>query len=233
VKEKPFRCHCGASYTLRHSLLRHQARFKDCHRGEGAQEGNEATEETHPHPRPVWGRPKKSHRTQEEEEEEGDDGDEQEEGATEGKSEDGGEEGKGAEEGVKRRPLEERGDGGRRAVRGAAPLRRIRRAAGGGEVGWPEASPSDGAQDVVVYVQTLGGEGGAQTEESPAPSVLLASGVSLQGAEHGQEMVEVVMAEGGEQCIVVHGQEMAEGLVILQADGNVCSVAETVEIESG
>ncbi|KAK0155481.1 Zinc finger protein 408 [Merluccius polli] len=219
VKEKAFRCHCGASYTLRHSLLRHQAQYKDCHRREGEQGSNKGTEATHPHSRPVWGRPKKSQRTEEEE-----DGYEQEEG-------DGGEEkGKGAEQ-VKRRPLEEMGGGGQRAARGAGGLMRIRRA-GAGEAGELEVSP-DGAQHTVVYVQTLGGESEARTAQSSAP-VLLASEVPLlQGAGHEQEMVEVVMSEGGEQCIVVHGQQMAGGLVILQGDGGVCSVAQTVEIESG
>ena len=224
MKEKVFRCHCGASYTLRHSLLRHQAQYKDCHCREGEQGSNKGTEATHPHSRPVWGRPKKSQRTEEEE-----DGDEQEEGATVRERGDGGEEkGKGAER-VKRRPLEERGGGGQRAAGGAGGLRRIRRA-GAGEAGELEMS-SDGAQHTVVYVQTLGGDSEARTTQSSGP-VLLASEVPLlQGAGHEQEMVEVVMSEGGEQCIVVHGQQMAGGLVILQ--GGVCSVAQTVEIESG
>uniref|UniRef100_A0A8C5FEF6 C2H2-type domain-containing protein n=1 Tax=Gadus morhua TaxID=8049 RepID=A0A8C5FEF6_GADMO len=243
VKEKAFRCHCGASYTLRHSLLRHQARYKDCHRAEGDQgpaEGSEGAEATHPHPRPVWGRPKKRRRPEEEEEEEedeegemegdGDDGDEQEEGGASERRRGagGGRMGKGSEEGGRRRPLEERGGGGQRAG-----LRRIRQA--GGEAAGLGASPPHGGQHTVVYVQTVGGGGGgidAGDGQSSAP-LLLASEVLLQGAEHEHDMVEVVMSEGGEQCIVVHGQQMAGGLVILQGDGGACSVAQTVEIESG
>ena len=211
MKEKAFRCHCGASYTLRHSLLRHQACYRDCHRAEGPDQGGQGAEATHPHPRPVWGRPKKSRRTEEEEEEEdGDNGDDQEEGgASERKRGDAeGRKGKAAEEKGRRRPLEEQGAGGQRA--GLA----------GGEGG------DVGGQHTVVYVQTVGGQ------QSSAP-LLLASEVLLQGAEHEHEMVEVVMSEGGEQCIVVHGQQVVDGLVILQGDGGACSVAQTVEIESG
>lgn len=38
VLEKPYICHCGASYTVRHSLLRHQAQ----HRAEGGAQGEES-----------------------------------------------------------------------------------------------------------------------------------------------------------------------------------------------
>ncbi|KAJ3592980.1 hypothetical protein NHX12_005318 [Muraenolepis orangiensis] len=205
VKEKAFRCHCGASYTLRHSLLRHQAQYQDCHRGE---EGEPGMNET-PHSRPVWGRPKKSRRTQEEEEEQ----QQQEEGRGGGWSGTGGrsyqaERGEGGgEKGVRRRPLEERGGGGQRgAARGAAGPRRLRRAGGCG-AGQPGASPGV-AQHTLVYVQTLGGESDTRPVQN-----------------HKQDLVEVVMSEGVEQCIV--------GLVLLHGDGGACSVAQTVEIESG
>lgn len=58
--EKPFSCHCGASYSVKQSLLRHQAR----HRSEaGAQEDEAAaagdSEGGASHPRPIRGRPRK------------------------------------------------------------------------------------------------------------------------------------------------------------------------------
>lgn len=60
---------------------------------------------------------------------------------------------------------------------------------------------------------------------SPAP-LLLTSDTSL-----GQ--VEVVISEGGEQCIMVPDEHTVGELLILQEEGGgVCSVAQTVEINT-
>ncbi|XP_068433868.1 zinc finger protein 408-like [Clinocottus analis] len=63
-----------------------------------------------------------------------------------------------------------------------------------------------------------------------------ADGLSTESslpAGSGPELVEVVISEGTEQCIVVHGQQAVGELLILheEADG-LCSVAQTVEINT-
>uniref|UniRef100_A0A673C515 C2H2-type domain-containing protein n=1 Tax=Sphaeramia orbicularis TaxID=375764 RepID=A0A673C515_9TELE len=53
-----------------------------------------------------------------------------------------------------------------------------------------------------------------------------------EGAE--QQLVEVVLSDGVEQqCIVVEEQQSGAELLILQGGGGVCSVAQTVEINTG
>ncbi|XP_043961458.1 zinc finger protein 408 [Gambusia affinis] len=65
-------------------------------------------------------------------------------------------------------------------------------------------------QHTVIYVQT---------DEPPA------------GAQ--PELVEVVLADGAEQCILVQGQQRLGELLILQEEPDgLCSVAETVEIDT-
>ncbi|KAM9318610.1 uncharacterized protein KZ484_022849 [Pholidichthys leucotaenia] len=65
--------------------------------------------------------------------------------------------------------------------------------------------------------------------ESSAPLLLTSEG----SLSTGQELVEVVISESMEQCIVVHGQEMVGELLILQEEGSgLCSVAQTVEINT-
>lgn len=79
-------------------------------------------------------------------------------------------------------------------------------------------------QHAVVYVRT--------DSTSNSGPLLLASGSSLP-AGAGQELVEVVISEGAEQCIVVHGQQTVGELLILQEEGSgLCSVAQTVEINT-
>ncbi|TNN49487.1 hypothetical protein EYF80_040328 [Liparis tanakae] len=172
--EKPYSCHCGASYTVRQSLLRHQAQ----HRSEGgAQEEVKEAEEGHgeeeaqesAHTKPIRGRPKKSSLPR--------GGGEREEDQV-------------------------------RQKRGRGEEKEVREEEGGHE----EAPPGDIQH--VVYVH-------ASTESSlPAGS--------------GQQLVEVLISGGPEQCIVVHGQQTVGELLILQEEaGGLCSVAQTVEINTG
>ncbi|XP_074522783.1 uncharacterized protein LOC141787932 isoform X2 [Halichoeres trimaculatus] len=69
---------------------------------------------------------------------------------------------------------------------------------------------------------------------SQSPAHLLPAKESSLHPGTGPELVEVVMTEGAGQCIVVHGQQTVEELLFLQeVEGGVCSVAQTVEINSG
>nr|XP_057934552.1 zinc finger protein 408-like isoform X2 [Doryrhamphus excisus] len=70
------------------------------------------------------------------------------------------------------------------------------------------------------------------TDRARTPSygpLLLTSNSSHPGT--GQELVEVLISEGSEQCIVVRGQDAAEELMIVQEE-ELCSVAQTVEINT-
>lgn len=191
VMEKPFSCHCGASYTVRQSLLRHQVR----HGSEGGaraevkaaepEGGEEASGSGHP--RPIRGRPKKNSLPQEEGEKEAGP--------------------------AKRKRRREKGDVAK-SVTG--------RARRGGE----GQAPGDDIQHAVVYVHAddLSAQGSAP--------LLLASESSLP-AGTGPELVEVVISETEEQCIVVHGEHPVGELLILQEEGGgLCSVAQTVEIDT-
>lgn len=153
VTEKPFVCHCGAAYTLRQSLLRHQA----LHRAEGVGPKDKAAATSRAqipsgpaHLKPIRGRPRKS------------------------------------------------------SLKEAGPEQ------------W-RGGTSDQMQQAVVYVRT----------QAPPPLLL-----SSEGAE--QQLVEVVLSDGVEQqCIVVEEQQSGAELLILQGGGGVCSVAQTVEINTG
>ena len=193
LKEKPYSCHCGASYTVRQSLLRHQAQ----HKAEAAalrEAGGEDGEETDnskeeaaqelvalglSHQKPIKGRPKKS-------------------------PQDGGE--------AKRR---RRG----KEVEKEAKFSRVQTLTGGDE------APGD-VQHAVLYVHT---------DELSAPTstpLLLTADGSLPEAME-PELVEVVISEGAEQCIVVQGQQAVGELLILQEEASgLCSVAQTVEINT-
>ncbi|XP_035485002.2 zinc finger protein 408-like isoform X1 [Scophthalmus maximus] len=197
--EKPFVCHCGASYTARQSLLRHQAQ----HRTEGGateelEAGHAEEEETDSgrkdaaHVKPTRGRPKKnSGETQ----------------AGEVKRR----RGRGKVEDKEARP------GGRRGQEGDT-LR------GGGD-GEAPGDVQRAAAVLFVHTDDL-------STPSSAP-LLLASEDSLPPAGAGQGLVEVVISEAAEQCIVVHGQQTVGELLILQEDeSGLCSVAQTVEINS-
>lgn len=187
--ERPYSCHCGASYTVRQSLLRHQAQHRlDGGAGEepaaGDSEGGRDEKEAAPlgssHRKPIKGRPKKSLHPQGE-----------------------GEKEVGPEKRRRRQGKE---------VRQARRKVTSRTGRGGDE----EAS-GDHVQHTVVYIHT---------------EDLLASENSL-AAGKGEELVEVVISEGEEQCIVVHEQHSVGELLILQEEGGgLCSVAQTVEINS-
>jgi len=182
--EKPYSCHCGSSYTVRQSLLRHQAQHrseggaqeevKEAEEGHGEEEAQEST-----HTKPIRGRPKKSSLPR--------GGGETEEGQVRQKR------GRGEEKEAREETL------GHEEVREE-------------EGGHEEAPPGDIQH--VIYVH-------ASTESSlPAGS--------------GQQLVEVVISRGPEQCIVVHGQQTVGELLILQEEaGGLCSVAQTVEINTG
>ncbi|XP_068177819.1 zinc finger protein 408-like [Antennarius striatus] len=194
LMEKPYSCHCGASYTVRQSLLRHQAR----HRPEGgAQEpGGGHGEETKKdlglgcgHLKPTRGRPKKNSAPR----------------------------GEGDEETGRVKPRRGRGKreerdsrrGGRKTGRGGA-----------------EEEASGELQHAVLYVH-------ADDLSAPSCGPLLLSSETPLPAATEEELVEVVMSEGAEQCIVVHGEETVGELLILQEEGGgVCSVAQTVEINT-
>lgn len=200
VTEKPYGCHCGASYTVRQSLLRHQAQ----HRSQGgAQEEQKETRSSQKvaaaldsgHPKPIRGRPRKTSLPQGEGEKE----------AGQVKRKRGGGTGEEKEEVKARRKVEETSRVGR---------------------GTDGEGSGDNVQHAVVYVHT---------DDLSAPSsapLLLASDSSLP-AGTGQELVEVVISEGEERCIVVHGQHPVGELLILQEEeSGLCSVAETVEINT-
>ncbi|XP_034720022.1 zinc finger protein 408-like [Etheostoma cragini] len=192
LMEKPHRCHCGASYTVRQSLLRHQAQ----HRAEGGTQEEEEREGGHrdkmksssknevaqdlatsgsSHPKPIRGRPKKNSLPRGE-------GDKQE------------------------------GQVRRKRGREKVEEKEAREETETSRAGDDEAS---GHIHHVVYVHTDG-----LLAESPSP-LLLASEGSLP-SETGQDLVEVVISEGAEQCIMT-----------LQEDGGgLCSVAQTIEINT-
>ncbi|XP_054627784.1 zinc finger protein 408 isoform X2 [Dunckerocampus dactyliophorus] len=188
--EKPHSCHCGASYTLRQSLLRHQAQHQS--HGETQEELEEGQRrETKPamkelaaasstHPKPIKGRPKKNSIPQ---------------GA--------------GDERMKGKKDE---NDGRKVVRRFETL-----TADGGD----EEASNDTQH--MVYVHT-------DRASTPSYGPLLLTSDSLHPGT-GQELVEVVISDGAEQCIVVQGQETAEELMIVQEE-ELCSVAQTVEINT-
>lgn len=192
VTEKPFSCHCGATYTARQSLLRHQAQHRSQGRAEEEANAAPSTEEQtnssmievtssgSTHLKPIRGRPRKTLLPQEEGEKEA------------------------AQVGQKR---------GRRRTEGKE--RRTVTSREGDE----EAS-GENIHHAVVYVHA-----DDLSSTSPAP-LLLSSETSL-----GQ--VEVVISEGEEQCIMVPDEHTVGELLILQEEGGgVCSVAQTVEINT-
>lgn len=83
-------------------------------------------------------------------------------------------------------------------------------------------------QHAVVYVH-------AEDLSAPdsAPLLLASQSPLPAGGAAAQELVEVMISEGTEQCIVVQGQQAVGELLILQEeDGGLCSVAQTVEIDT-
>lgn len=197
MMEKPHRCHCGTSYTLRQSLMRHQAQHKTQGKtGEGlggghGEEIKEAVQElaslSSSHPKPVKGRPRKNSLHPEA-----------------GKKK------------VERTCIRGHGKGREKVVRTQE-----------NETSKAEGGPGDAsvdAQHTVVYIHT-------DDLSTRGYGPLLLSSENSLPAGTGQELVEVVISEGAEQCIVVHEQQRGGDLLILQEEG-LCSVAQTVEINT-
>ncbi|XP_047435775.1 zinc finger protein 408 [Mugil cephalus] len=207
LKEKPYTCYCGASYTVRQSLQRHQAQ----HRAEGGTQKEAAGG------------------GQEEEETNGNKEEEaQEVTATSLEC--------GHSKPVRGRPKKNSLPKEREAEKeGAEGKRRRRRRGGGGKGGGGR-----GEEDKSDRVETSTGEDGEDVQHavvyvhanadlsapSSAPLLLAASGAE-------QELVEVVISQRAEQCIVVHGEQAVGELLILQEEEDgLCSVAQTVEINT-
>ncbi|XP_070820849.1 zinc finger protein 408 [Chaetodon trifascialis] len=206
MMEKPYSCYCGASYTVRQSLLRHQAQ----HRTEGGAEeeataaeadggrrggtnGGKKEASGSGHPKPIRGRPKKNSLPQ-----------------GEGEKEEGP---------VKRKRGRGRGEEKEARQAGSKEKSEASRSGRGGD-------GEDDIQHAVVYVH-------ADDLSTPSSAPLLLASESSLPAGTGQELVEVVISEGTEQCIVVHGQQAVGELLILQEEGSgLCSVAQTVEINT-
>ncbi|KAM7424674.1 hypothetical protein PAMA_000838 [Pampus argenteus] len=107
----------------------------------------------------------------------------------------------------------------------AGDMRRRRRRRKG-EQKENESSTAGDIQHAVVYVST------DNLSTATSGPVLLTSESSLPAGTE-QELVEVVISEGSEQCIVVHGEQTVGELLILQEEGSgLCSVAQTVEINT-
>lgn len=154
LKEKPYSCSCGASYTLKQSLLRHEAQHRPKTEEPSKAGPKEPVASGCSHLKPTRGRPRKT--------------------------------------GLH---LETRGKDEAREK---------------DEKVMKTSEASGDIQHTVIYVQT---------DEPPA------------GAQ--PELVEVVLANGAEQCILVQGQQRLGELLILQEEQDgLCSVAETVEIDT-
>ncbi|XP_061520601.1 zinc finger protein 408 [Phycodurus eques] len=190
VTEKPYRCHCGASYTLRQSLLRHQVQhqsqeeteeeLKEALRQKAKPAMQEYAAVNSHHPKPVKGRPKK-----------------------------------GAEDGRVQRRRRGKGE-----EKGSGKL--VRRSETAIAAGGDRKASSD-TQHAVVFVHT-------DNTATPRYGPLLLTSLNLHSGT-GQELFEVVISEGAEQCFVVQGQQTVGDLMIVQEE-ELCSVAQTVEINT-
>ncbi|KAK5874411.1 hypothetical protein PBY51_019355 [Eleginops maclovinus] len=203
VMEKPYICHCGASYTVRHSLLRHQAQ----HRTEGGAQ-DEAVEASHS---------------------QGGHGDQT-------KSIDKTEDAQAASRSSHPQPIRGRPKKNSLEVGYIKPKRargkvvekeprnfhdtETSRAEAG-----EEEEPSGNIQHV-VYVHT-------SDLSTPSSTPLILTSESSLPARTGEDLVEVVISDGTEQCIVVHEQQAVGELLILQEEGGGLYVEQTVEINTG
>ncbi|KAF6733522.1 Zinc finger protein 408 [Oryzias melastigma] len=88
-----------------------------------------------------------------------------------------------------------------------------------------EGGAASGVQHALVYVHAE-----HLSASTPASLLLSADGSVTAGAEPG--LVEVLISEGSEQCIVVQGEQAVGELLILEEDSGLCSVAQTVEINT-
>ncbi|XP_026149861.1 zinc finger protein 408 [Mastacembelus armatus] len=207
--EKPYSCHCGASYTVRQSLLRHQAQHM-------SQEGTQMeAEEAH-------GEERNSSKKEDVQEvvvlssshPKPVRGRPKKNSLPQGAREDDGGQAEQSRGQKKREEKEVRQL--KTKVQEDDTLR-----GGDGEA-------SSNIQHAIVYVHT-------DSLSTPSSTPLLLSSESSlpTGAGTEQELVEVVITEGTEQCIVVHGQQTVGELLILQEEGSgLCSVAQTVEINT-
>ncbi|XP_034049927.1 zinc finger protein 408 isoform X3 [Thalassophryne amazonica] len=205
LKEKPYSCHCGASYTGRQSLLRHQAQ----HKTEGGtleKEGGQGQLSAlgSNHPRPIRGRPKKSRLPQTSGVKE----------AVKGEQRGGHENGDKPVEVSVDEVLQIVGSVQKGEVTGTNEARDIVEKEAPGHI-----------QEAVVYMNN-----DSMTTPSSAPLLLTSESMLHGGAE--QDLVEVMISESGEQCIVVQGQATVGELLILQEESGLCSVAQTVEINT-
>lgn len=180
VKEKPYSCSCGAAYTLKQSLLRHQVQ----HRADGGAQAEvgqreETALESVSHLKPTRGRPKRNGRSPE----------------TAGNDEDEGKQTMGQAKGKDQ------------------ALRTVKT---------PTADVAGDVQHAVIYVRA---DDLSAVTSSP---LLLPTDGSLE-----PELLEVVISDSAEQCIMVQGQQRVEELLILQEEGDgLCTVAQTVEINT-
>ncbi|XP_070410869.1 zinc finger protein 408-like isoform X4 [Nothobranchius furzeri] len=88
-----------------------------------------------------------------------------------------------------------------------------------------EETPGD-VQHTVVYVHS-------DDLSAPTSTPLLLDAEDLLPAGTEPGLVEVVISDGVEQCIMVQGQQMVGELLILQEEeGGLCTVAQTVEIKT-
>uniref|UniRef100_UPI0037E76D8F zinc finger protein 408 n=1 Tax=Semicossyphus pulcher TaxID=241346 RepID=UPI0037E76D8F len=205
--EKPFSCHCGASYTVRQSLLRHQAQ----HQAEGG-----ATEEG----------VESQGGAQEEGKEADSHGGHREEKDSSKKEADNelSSSRSGHLKPMRGRPRKYSLPAGEREKE-AGQVKRKRVQGKEEESGGGEESSGE-FPHAIVYVQS-----DDLPAQSSAPLLLPSENLMPVGA--GPELVEVVISEGAEQCIVVHGHQAVGELLILQEEGGgVCSVAQTVEINT-
>lgn len=186
--DKPFSCHCGASYSVKQSLLRHQAQHRSEGRAQDQVVMEAAPEGGTGHHKPIRGRPRKKPLLQ-----------------TDGEPQVGREKRK-QEQAKAEVNIEENC------------------VATGREEG--EDSLEHRIQHAVVYVR-------ADDPSAPGADRLQLGSERPLPAGTGQELVEVVLSEGQEQCIMVHGQHPVGELLILQEDeSGLCSVAQTVEINT-
>lgn len=182
LKEKLYSCSCGASYTVKQSLLRHQAQHRTV---KGAQmEAGGPRDPGCSHSKPVRGRPKKYPLL-------------------------------GASEGRDRGEVKQRGEQDKHTEK----FKSIETLTGGAEEALSDV------QHAVVYVHT---------DDFSAPTstpLLLAADCSLPAGTE-PELMEVVISDGAEQCIVVRGQQAVGEVLILQEESGFCTVAQTVEINT-
>ncbi|XP_067104841.1 zinc finger protein 408 [Osmerus mordax] len=103
----------------------------------------------------------------------------------------------------------------------------------------PDLGLVEGGEDqTVLYVQTLEDlsvSSSGQVILGTSDSALSVNGVILEegAGQLSQELLEIIVSDSNEKCIVVREHKAHGNLVILQGDNGLSSVAQTVEIETG